>query len=50
MTCKNKIKAKIDIHGSSSTRNKCASLETKIIDLNQIIFKYEKDKIIWIVF
>ncbi|KAI5417674.1 hypothetical protein KIW84_042330 [Lathyrus oleraceus] len=39
-----KVKERVDIHASSSTCNKCRSLETKIVDLNQIIYKYEKGK------
>lgn len=40
-----KSKTKIDIHVSSSTSNKCSSLETKVVELKQIIFKYEKGKL-----
>lgn len=37
-----KIKSKFDIYASSSTHDKCISLETKIVDLNQVIWNYEK--------
>lgn len=39
-----KSKTKIDIHISSSTCKKRASLESKVVELNKIIGKYEKEK------
>lgn len=45
-----KIKTKFGIHTSPLTCNKHVFLETKIVDLNQIMCKYEKGKMIWIIF
>lgn len=39
-----KVKTKVNIHASWSTCNKCASIETKIVELYQIIDKHEKGK------
>lgn len=37
-------RANIDIHASSSTCDKCISLESKIVNHNKVICNHEKDK------
>lgn len=45
-----KVKTKVEIHVSSLTCNKFASVETKVVELNQIICNYYfKDELLDII-